>query len=559
VEAVGNDTIEQISFEESAEVSTFIEEALEQEAIKNDFFAKFGAKPQEEAVVGQVETETIRESKSSEELFRQTAEQLVDFYGDQQFSYGKYSGTITDILSSCSVIRSAVYDGFDAVFALIDGYKVEALVKEDDEVTKDDEDNEPNRASNKVEEPKTADGHQQKNEHEVKKETPPQQPKSDRAMSEAPIAPEPPVADEKVTQLKAGAHANSRDEVSAAARDDKEPVVKRAVDDEALLSLPASELTEPKSPEQTEDVDAIEFSPVPSPLPGLKNTEYEVMPTPPVEPEAVIPAEYSALVDEEAMTDSAMNEDIEEPLPVTVSTKEKSAAPTHVKESDELIEAPRNLTQEVVDEVLDVEMEPVKTVEDELIEHFDTWQNLAKEETPLDELFETMAEQLQEVSRISSVFEAELDLEENLAQESETSDSTEQPISNEALLQEARPELLLVLQKVQAAHYALEFVYQAKTKEECEVYVEQVVVELSLLLRSLGYENAEAIVRAYLYTHSPETLRALIKVLEDALWQRIAAEVHQRHAYKAKHHVRLSKIASFIMRVLHPQTILATH
>jgi len=124
---------------------------------------------------------------------------------------------------------------------------------------------------------------------------------------------------------------------------------------------------------------------------------------------------------------------------------------------------------------------------------------------------------------------------------------------------ESDESLYALLSAVALTKESVEQLYAAATKQECAEALEQIVMRLTLILHDLGYENPEAIIQAYMNTHSIDSLKYLIERLERLLIVQLerngravskSTDVHPRHT-------RLGKIASYIMKLLLPQEQLA--
>src|SRR5690606_8830026 len=124
----------------------------------------------------------------------------------------------------------------------------------------------------------------------------------------------------------------------------------------------------------------------------------------------------------------------------------------------------------------------------------------------------------------------------------------------EEVLDHVQPELFALLVSIQHTREAVENLYRAKTKEECKIHITQITIELSEVLRDLGYANPEEIIKAFLYGHSPEYLKDLVQELENMLRRAVVREVrHRRFAHAKNRHVRLRKVVGYVMRALTPK------
>lgn len=508
----------------------------------------------------------VEQTKNAIENREATMERLTSHYGGQLFQYGKYHGTISEMLDMCSAVKSTLGDGFDAVVSMIDDYKVDEIILE--EKTSDEESN--------PDENILSLNHDEKKPHDKPKvEVDKKDEKSliDAKKEEAVVKEEP----ETAVEVRVEALEKAAPEVVVAPiimdnKSEKKTREKKKAEEEAEAFVEKEAVDTPS--ESAEEVVivapvAVEVSTTEKPREAKELNEVAQ-----AQPESVVIEvtdtleEVPALAVTEELAQEATQLSMPESEPEPIELEELSEPKVeHIelptKEPTDILEraievetSSEDMPEEKV-ELFEVEsMSPEEShqeVHGEKIDHhvaeiFDDWSELAEDDAPLETLIITMTEQLEEVAPIEQEVPEE-ESEKELVLETVTIELSEMELE-----EDARPELYMLLQRVQSAKASVERIYQAKTKEECIEYIRQLTEDLSAILLALGYDNPEAIIKQFLTTHSPEVLRGLIAELEQALRQAIQREVYQRRMRSTKHrHVRLTKFVSYVMKALLPR------
>jgi hypothetical protein len=222
------------------------------------------------------------------------------------------------------------------------------------------------------------------------------------------------------------------------------------------------------------------------------------------------------------------------------------------------------VSKDLIDEVL-LNEDAEKPQGAQVVAQFENWQELAKDEPLLDELFITMSEQLDTELFIEETDEAVINTESDVQSDTEPTaieyafedfqkaeilqDLQGQEIFDSLLSEQASAELVTLLTAVRVSKKSVEKLYGAKTKEECAQYLNEIIVELTHILEALGYKYPEYYVRDFLSGHSIEALRSLINELEKSLRHAMYREVRQTQRHQAKHRqTRLGKFVSYIMQ-----------
>ncbi len=523
-----------------------------------DFFSRFAAPEAENLNSDKVDVETESEPEltpSPEAAREETIEQLNDHYGDQLFQYKKYNGTIQTIIDLCPAVQYIVGQGFDAMVAFVDKYKVDEIVKEPEEEKKPETEVVEQKQNDDV-----------KDNSEVKsKEEPVQKVEQEKATKDTPS---------QSVEASNKSEAIESDIVSKGeSRSAKDQSVSTAVLKKDTFQKPEPKVTTievieevVETPEVVQDIKPVVVVQMPEVIPiapevddsqGSDISKREPEPTridaviePNVVertevPEALKPVELSEL-----SIEPQSEEIIESHQDVRVETIREAIETEDDKQED--------LTEILLAETKDERVELNTSFEDdEITELFEDWQELAKQKAPFDVVLAAITDQLEETIGRDDQFTDGNDIadesnEFNMVVADLYKDETLNDESNseldELLKKEARPELYAMLTAVQSAKKTVEQLYEAKTKEQCQFYIEQLVQDLVIILRGLGYENPEKIIRDFLNTHSAESLYALIKELEASLRHAMWHDVRRQQAYKANHrHARLGKFVSYIM------------
>jgi hypothetical protein len=180
------------------------------------------------------------------------------------------------------------------------------------------------------------------------------------------------------------------------------------------------------------------------------------------------------------------------------------------------------------------EAKPLTTLE---IEHaIETFQNYAAEDVPVEELLVTIAEHAQHVA------EREPD--------TESIDATDE--EKEAVTFE----LQLMIERTRTVRETADLLLSARTREECETHVSDLVESLAALLRSLGYENPEKMVSQLIASYSVESLRALLYELEASLRRAAASEIAgRRSVLRENKKVRHSRVGKIVLSIIESFTL----
>lgn len=645
MEEVGNPSIELETSPDTMEQVTLPSPELS----ATDFMSLFA--PQE--VTSSLPTDETQDATSPQEVEQsaevqrqETEAKLISHYGGQLFQYGKYSGTVTEMINTCPGVQGIVDQGFDAFVEAVEPFKV-------DEIT----------------EPKSED-----NKENLQNELSPPAPSTDEDENKAPPPPskvETLKADEKVAvSIQAPAIVASVDAVVAATVTEK--VNNRSNDD-----TPVSE-TKPEAPAQVSDrevpavaeVEAsytqaeakVEAESVPEvvveaeaatveseapstesagdsdtyviPMSPSEQSELLVVPEMGIQQEQVVdeagkpdvegkvetpeeaPLEvegqsFSEAIDEEPEAElpepvimhEALHLELEPELEIETALEPKldveadvEPAPALEPEAeiatafdsevtDDAIEAPSEEQEVTVDSFIleddtteaesileesiiaeNFEAEEVAEPEtvvletDEVEKYFEEWRGLAEQEAPVEVAFETIIMQLdaeatpdeaedEALEQIEVIDEPVFNVEYETLSEETPSETLEMVLETEA-----HPELYVLLVATKSAKRSVEQLYTACTQEECQVYVEQLVQDLTIILRELGYENPEKIIRDFLRTHSPEALKLLIEELERALYQATVRNLSGRRLHASRRHVRVGKFVQHVMGLLAPKT-----
>ena len=282
----------------------------------------------------------------------------------------------------------------------------------------------------------------------------------------------------------------------------------------------AVEIEKPLKIQSEEKILAVdeEVAPIEIVVPETAEQKAEVEITvPEAAPEAS--AEAATIVERRVIDEEVISED----APVKMAEIIEEKVPT--EKEDVLLEA-------LVQEQASTEIEPIEEVKS--FEYFEQWQELAKEETPLDELFVSIVEQLP-------------------TQEYETAEMTELTDDEiENLDKNISPELRVMFVEIQKVKKVIEKLYTAKTKEECDAYVEELVLTLTQLLRSLGYDNPEKMIRDFISNYPLSSLYELAEALEQTLRLNITHEATKVviHNPVQKRHISFGKFVLYMLQTL---------
>lgn len=468
------------------------------------------------------------------EARQKTAGRLAAHFGSQQFVYegarDTYRGTITQILALCPVFDSVLDEGFEYARDTLEQHKVvEEQLKEDtaDEELKDD--------SKGAADTDTSLGIQDTARQN-----------GGKGGARERVAPVIKVATEEKEHKTPSNTENSDTQVSGAevSKESEETTTSSEPEALSLHDVPVENSSESTPIEQLNGKEAaVDFAAQSaieevhkerqSELADDSRTELQVSAVsvePAVEPDQ--PVDFSVDESPEEKEFAYVVADVDEPVSLEESAGELT-----------------NLLDEVREPSVDVvESEETLQADMGISTYFDTWREVAHDEPPLEELFSTIADQL-ESTLIQDDEETAVELE-FIAHH-----HVEAEVDDEELASSSHPEIATLYKSVRSASKAVEALYTARTKEECAFYIQQIVQELTIILRSLGYENPELVIRSFLSSHSPESLKSLIAELENSLRRAMVREIQQRRASHAKNrHTRLSKFVGFIMQALAPNS-----
>lgn len=477
---------------------------------------------------GKLEREEKRQDGASEreQNREKTIEQLVSHFGSQEFVYTeKYRGTVTQMIAICPAIDAVLDEGFEYVRDWLEPHKAteEEKPKEAEEDT--------------IEDPK------------------PDENSTDKKDTKAPVI-ETSVVAAVVEKAKPSSKVVSGAEAEPQLKAESESKEKANTSPEASSSdateVPDSHIDEAPTEVVIEAVSDKEIISDETPEAEIANVQTlgESTETAEIDGEAEADASPALLVEDlESEVVSKANvatDKIDEPrLREELADDFRAIDDKHI-DLTEILEEERE--EEFVQhaELSDsANQNEVIETSQERTDHFDAWLEIAKDEPPLDDLFIAIADQL----------EADFEQTDEAQMQTDSLAYQLEDISDEELVLSNQPEVFAVNTAIRSARKSVEALYTARTKEECKFYVEQIVVELSIVLRSLGYDNPEVIIRSFLSSHSPESLKNLITELEASLRRSMVREIQQRRAGHAKNrHTRLSKFVGFIMQALSPSS-----
>lgn len=479
----------------------------------DDIFATASAAKESEPakVAATAEEKLERESKKDErEQNREaTRRQLLEHFGSQQFSYDKYRGDVALMLSMCPAIDAILDEGFEYVSNWLEPHKVmEEKPKEDAK-----ESNEEQKNDESIAESEARSDPAVKPEPGVSSKTQAEQSKPPKAKGEVVVE----VSDARV--LSKQERASVADNVAVEAKLDEvvDTTVTLSVDKLEPADEPVAEVPESTMQEVSAN---------------------EVQDTKPV----VIREALASEADSDGVAETEPEQDASEInheiLEETVEIEDEEV----VLDLSDMLEVEPQTEVETATEALS----QASDLEEATPDHFEAWREIAKEEPTLDGLFITIADDL-ETNSVTAESDDEMVEAMFIAHH--------QDVADEELVLSSQSEVFAVYTAIRSTRKSVEALYTARTKEECKFYIEEIVESLSIVLRALGYDNPEVIVRDFLSTHSPEALKNLITELENSLRRTMVREIQQRRAGHAKNrHTRLSKFVGFIMQALSPNS-----
>lgn len=563
-DSVGKTAVETIEVEAPVEVERDFDI---NELSSRDFFSLAAA-----SLEVNVNKATPEAKVPAYEATESTIAELRAYYGDTILHYGKYSGTVEEVIDKCPAALFQVRRGFDSFVSWIDRHQVQGAVEDENE---DEEGKE--LVSDDIVEPKAKDIEEkvvtkeavqqpiqqtdkiiEKNDHNKLADTA----GDDSAVQgqKAPANIHEEVSNEITidapeTPVQKDSEPESKTEASSLVvlQEESEPEVegsafKSEVDYE-LEDTATDELVLDDTPLSKE----ADFS---DELPQIEPTETQpdiIEVTADDGVDATLQSDRVEEVDENGVVDEVLEktvlstEDMEVSLDSEVPEIESSAIDMPIFERiEEALLEPDDEANESYDRV---EL-------NEVIERFEAWRDDAKAETPIDELFIKAVEDLDATFTEASIG-ADV-TEEVLRSETEVS-YEEFDLSSEDVIEqfdvsiedEASPELYAMLLAVKSSRKTVEKLYTAKTKQECAEYINEIIIELSTVLRALGYDDPERIIRDFLSGHSPESLKNLIVELEKSLRHTVYRGVNARKAHGvSKRQGRVSKFINYIMQAV---------
>jgi len=426
---------------------------------------------------------------------QETFDSLVAYYGDTQFEWGGHVGDISFVLESCPIGQLKIAQGFDAVISWADRRKVvvEEIEGEKEEEQQTEDVLEENVSTEKVE--KT---------HK----------------------------DEKPTDIK-----RSKDPVEKT----KESQEQRPTTEVLVTASMPVEVTKKPFEEKVSVSEPVLLST--SPIKSLSEVVTEIEPV---------------RLDNDITLDLAPVDDIaetisENELKDTIIQAEPIDDIPHITEVEiPVLASPEAHIAEVQDGYLDVDMDmavseeagvdSVETVsistERDLAIEIESWTELAEQEVPLDEFFVTVIDQLHVDTDVATDFE-------------EVMFDEVSKIEVDSLVV---VELEALIVEVQTIKSAMKKLHGATTRQECETHVDETVVALVNLLRALGYENPEKIIRDFMYAHPLSTLEELMNELELSIQRSIRYETYrQKQQSHHKRHAVFGRLVLSFLQALSPR------
>lgn len=508
--------------------------------LSNDEFESIMAAADAERAADPVASEVTPEQKQAQaeakternESREETKQQLAGHFGSQQFFYtDEYKGTVSQLIARCPAIDAILDQGFEYVCDWLEPHKVEEEVLNKGE---DEDELSENPVHNKDE----SLGESSQVDESLK------------AAEQSKVVVKDVIEKQRAADIKGASDTAVKEPIQA---ESDTPTAPR---EEEVVLIASAE----NGPVQTPRVEVPIFESARAVVESKVDTEngeevvahtepiveLEAKPQPiadEIEPEAAaVMQPHEIRVGPEAASSVVGSTDAREgatdSLDATSGTGSVDAIESEPIDLSEILE---NDNESIAPESSELEAEAA-------VDYFDSWHEIAHDEPPLDDLFIAIADQLE-----TSITKQDADTETVVRLESIMHHQLE--VSDEELVQSSQPEVFALFTAIRSARKSVEALYSSRTKEECRYHIEQVVEELSTVLRALGYDNPEVIIRAFLSNHSPESLKSLIIELENSLRRTLVREIQQRQASHAKsRHTRLSKFVGFIMQALAPRS-----
>ena len=427
-----------------------------------------------------VETAIRSEAEPKALEFQEKIEILAAHFANQYFKYGKHEGTFDEMIDLCGAVRMMIdQESPEAIVDWLSEYVVDAPepAKNEDEL-----DNAPEETKDELGDDKKSVEISKVPTIEPSKKSPPV---PDKKSTESPVVGTNIVV--PVVAVAAISLQKVQENVIEAPK-----VVMPIVEHSDVVETPKDIIKEPEQVNQKQEHK--EHIETPVEMPAELPTEEETVEAPIVaieeEPHEAI--ELSDFIDNEADE---------------VFYKAENDEPISEIIEDEKIELP-------------------------VAEVFDSWQELAEENVPLEEFLVAMVEELS--SEVQAVPQA----------------AQEVVIETDEVIEKVSPELQSMLAEIVTIKAAVERLQHAKTKEECSTEVEEIITRMTELLRLLGYDNPEKIIRDFLYTHPLSSLFELIEALEISLRQRIQQEAvrSQQKGSVHKRHLSFGKLVLYVVQ-----------
>lgn len=512
-------------------------------ATDDDFFSNLAASVETVDVSTDVEVSEAKQAQMEKLAERERViEQLVDYYGDEIIYYGTYTGTIAVVAEACPAFQYVLTQGFDAALSWIEANRKEKPEEREETEKKEIEALDESKGDEK----KSSHGVEDKGivALEIEKAT------LDNKMNEVSIkkdgagSVEAKPLPKEVKSFEADDMPTQPEASLMASVDIQEASSTIAVNGELAQTVvgATSDHSIEKPDETVEIPDYIEEEPI-----AKQPSEVETV------LEKVLDEEIH---DVELETDSISVGELDL-LKNEVNPQDETDLSIYVQEAGfanvDSGEVSEVLQQDQKDDVIFEE----RAESPPMYEYFSNWHELAIQETPFETLVVEVIEAL-ETELASTPSESTEDDVEALRFQTELSTSEDAEkyveVSDEVLKAEAPLELYGMLVTVTSARQTVEKLYAATTKEECATYIEQLSAELSELLRGLGYENPELIIKAFLAQHSPQALYSLVHELEVVLRKVAQSRValHRAQQLHGAHYRkrRVGKVTGFVMRAL---------
>lgn len=486
---------------------------------------------------------------ASDEKLQTTYQEIEAYFGDEIISYHDYKGTALDVAKKCPAAQQVAQMGFEHFRDWVEANRtsevieVEAVEADDESAAEDTSDLDDKSTTKEAEVIKVV---AQPKEKEV---TAVVEQKKDLTPKEVELKPVP-----DSPQMKLEVVESSKQEVGAFSQKNEQTIeVKPA--------------TTVEKPVEVEVVSApVEAVVVPD---GVADEAVSTEPV--VALEIKTPIESPVLVEVEEQNEFPVVLETKAVEPEVLATEEQPSIDlVEMAEVETELDTQATVLEEALGQVEDESLDEVERVDtsvvDTVYEYFESWSDTAKNEPPLEDFFIEMIDQLDDKteadeSKPSDILES-TESESIEAQQDEPSfvelSEIELPENSQMLeafdqqlQQEARIELVALLVSVKTARKTVDRLFEAKTKEECKMHVDELQIQLLIILQSLGYENAEVIVRDFLKSHSPQSLKSLINELEKSLRRAAYRTAHAKRAHREKtRHARLGKFIQFIMQAV---------